>query len=54
MVHAIKFSFIARHLYKLGSDEILHPYVLEFERRSILVDAHGSVVGGYYAGRETA
>lgn len=43
---------IARNLYKMGNDEILRRYVLEFERSSILVDAHGGV-GGHYAGRET-
>lgn len=38
----------------MGSDEILHRYVTEYERQSILAEAHGGVVGGHYAGRATA
>lgn len=53
-MHAVDFSVIVEHLYKMGSDEILQQYVLEFERSSILMDAHGGVAGGHYAGRETA
>jgi len=54
VVHAAYFSFIPGHLYKMGSDELLRRYVLDFERRSILVDAHWGIVGGHYAGRATA
>jgi len=31
VVHAIDLSVIARHLYKMGSDEILQCYVPDFE-----------------------
>lgn len=31
VVHATEFTLIARQLYKLGPDEILHRYVLEHE-----------------------
>ena len=48
------FSIIVGHMYKMGSNEILQQYVLEFERSSILTDAHGDAVGGHYVGRATA
>ena len=54
VVCAVDFSVISRHLYKMGYDEVLQRYVSEFERRSILVDAHGGTVGGHYVGRVTA
>lgn len=54
VVRAIDFSVIARHLYKMGSDEILRRYVPEYEQQSILAEAYGGVVGGYYSGRETS
>ncbi len=53
MVHATNFSVIARHLYKMGSDEILRQYVTKFERSRILADAHGGAVGGHYVGEAT-
>jgi len=53
-VLATYFSIIVKHLYKMGSDEILQQYVLEFERRSIPVDTHGGVAKGHYVGRVTA
>lgn len=31
VVHAVEFYFIKGHLYKMGSNEILRCYVLEFE-----------------------
>jgi len=37
----------------MGTDEILQWYVPEFERSSILTDAHGGIAGGHYAGRAT-
>jgi len=37
----------------MGTDEILHQYVQEFECTSILTKAHGGVAGGHYVGRET-
>ena len=54
MVHAADFFVIPGNLYKMGNGEILRRYVLDFERISILTDAHGGTVGGNYAGRETA
>ena len=54
MIHAIDFIVIAWHLYKMGNDEILCRYVLEFERGQILSESHGRVIGGHYAGRTTA
>lgn len=48
-----EFSVIAKHLYIMGSDEVLRRYVTEFERIIILVDAHGGVAGGNYGGRPT-
>eukprot|EP00253_Pinus_taeda_P026186 PITA_26186 len=53
VVRATYFSVIAGHLYKMGSDEILRRYVPEFERRSILMGAHGGATGAHYAGRAT-
>lgn len=53
VVHATNFSVIARHLYSMGSDEILQRYVLDFEKSNILVQDHGGVVGGHYAGKAT-
>lgn len=54
MVHARYFSVIVGHLYKMGNDEVLRRYVPKFEQIIILVDSHGGVAGGHYAGRETA
>lgn len=54
MVHVVDFSVIARHLCKMGNDEILRRYVLEFEQGQILAEAHGGAVGGHYAGCVTA
>lgn len=45
-------SIITGHLYKMGTNEILLRYVHEFERRSIIAEAHGGVVGGHYVGKE--
>lgn len=53
VVCTAEFSIIAGHLYKMGFDEILRRYVPEFERSSILADAHGGAVGGHYEGKET-
>ena len=47
----VDFSVIVGHLYKMGSNEILRCYVPNFERSSILVETHGGVVGGHYAGK---
>lgn len=53
MVRVADFFVVAEHLYKIGTDEILCQYVMEFERLRILVEAHGGVTGGHYVGRET-
>ena len=37
----------------MGSNEILQCYVPDFERSSILVEAHGGVAEGHYARKET-
>ena len=37
----------------MGLDEILRRYVPNFERRSILMEAHGGATRGHYAGKET-
>lgn len=54
MVCATRFSMIARHLYKMGSYEIMCQYVTKFEQLSILAQAHVAVAGGHYAGKATA
>lgn len=54
VVQATNFSVITRHLYKMGYNELLRRYVPEYERQSILIEAHGGFVGGNYAGRGTA
>jgi len=47
------FSVIAGHLYKMGTDEILHCYVPEFEHASILTEAHEGVARRHYVGTTT-
>eukprot|EP00253_Pinus_taeda_P007634 PITA_07634 len=54
VVHVADFFVIAGHLYKMGTNEILQKYVLEFERSIILMETHGGTTGGHYFGRETA
>ena len=49
--YAADFTIIAGHLYKLGADEVLQRYVLEHEIQAILVEAHGGIAGGHYAGK---
>lgn len=41
------------HLYKIGMSEMLRRSVPEIECKSILVEAHGGVVGGHYVGKAT-
>eukprot|EP00253_Pinus_taeda_P030157 PITA_30157 len=48
VVRVANLSVIARHLYKMGSDEILQRYVANFERNNILAKAHGGAAGGNY------
>ena len=54
VVRVDDFSLIFGHLYKMGLDEVLRRYVPEHERQSILIEAHGGVTGGHYAGKATA
>jgi len=37
----------------MGPDEILRRCVMEAERPLILTEAHESIAGGHYAGKET-
>lgn len=53
VVHPIEFFVTIRHLYKMGPNEILWRYVVEFERSNILADTNGGTAGGHYVGRET-
>ena len=53
VVKVADFMLIAVHLYKIGPDEILRRYVLEQERKCIIVEAHGELAGGHYAGKAT-
>eukprot|EP00253_Pinus_taeda_P023757 PITA_23757 len=53
VVRAASVSMIVGHLYKMGSDEVLCRYVPEYERHSILAEAHGGVVEGHYASNVT-
>ena len=46
-------QLIAKHLYKMGPDEIIHRYILKHERPMILNEAHTSVIGGNYFGKAT-
>ena len=52
-MHTTNFLVIARNFHKMGADEILQRFLPNFEWNSILVEAHGGVVGGHYAGKET-
>jgi len=54
VVQAVNFSVIVGHLYKMGNDEILRRYILEFEQSQILVEAHGGAARGHYAGHAIA
>ena len=54
VVRAAIFTLIAGQFYKLGSDEILHRYVLEHERRRILEETHAGIVRGHYTGKYIA
>jgi hypothetical protein len=53
-VHDADFSLIAGQLYKMGFDEILRRCVMEAEKPLILTEDHEGIVGGHYAGNETA
>jgi len=53
VVRVTNFSLISWDLYKMGPDEILHRYVPDHERHSILVKVHGGVTRGHYIGKTT-
>lgn len=46
-------QLIARHLYKLGADEILCKCILQHEREAIMKDLHEGQVGVHYACKAT-
>jgi hypothetical protein len=54
VVRASDFSLIDGQMYKMGPDEILRRCVMEAERPLILIEAHEGIIGGHYAGKETA
>ena len=53
MVRTTNILVIIGHLYNMRLEEILRCYVTEFERNSILVEAHGRAAGGNYVGKAT-
>lgn len=53
MVWVADLSVFIGNLYKMGFDEILCRYVLEYERQIILTKANGGVAGGHYVGIST-
>jgi hypothetical protein len=53
VVHAVDFSLIARHLYKMGLDEILRRCFMEVERPLILAEGHKGIAGGHYESKAT-
>lgn len=50
VVHAVDFSVIVGHLYRMGNYEILRRYVPGFERGQILAEAHEGAAGGHCVG----
>ena len=54
VVKAVDFTLIARHLYKLGPDEVLCRCVMPHEKEAIIKEAHSGTVGGHFAGNPTA
>ena len=54
VVKAADFTLIAGHLYKLGTDEVLHRCVMPHEKEAIIREAHSGATGGHFAGKPTA
>ena len=54
VVRDANYLLILGHLYKMGTNNILRRCVLEHERSRILVEYHEGIVGGNYAGKDTA
>ena len=52
LAHVADFTIMARKLYKMGTNEVLHIYFFECERCTIMDEAHGGIVGGHYADKE--
>jgi hypothetical protein len=48
VVRVADYQLIAKHLYKMGADNILRRFVLEYERPRILAKSHEGVAGGHY------
>jgi len=53
VVKETDFSLIARHLYKMGPNEILCGHVPEHEKKIIVIEAHEGTTGGHYIGKAT-
>ena len=53
VIIAAYFTLIVGHLYKLGTDEILHRCVFNYKRPWVMSEAHVGVTGGHYAGKAT-
>jgi len=54
VVRDANYQLIAGHLYNMGADNILRRCVLEHERPIILAEDDEGIVGGKYAGKDTA
>jgi hypothetical protein len=53
VVRAADYKLIARHFYKMGTDNIFRRCVLEHERPRILEESQEGIVGGHYVGKNT-
>lgn len=53
VVQATDFLLIARHLHKMGPDEVLHRYAPKHERQGIPTEAGVGVSSGNYAVKAT-
>ena len=53
VVKAVDFTLIVGQPYKMGPNEILCRCVFDHELHWIMSEAHASVTGGHYAGKET-
>jgi hypothetical protein len=54
VVRVADYQLIVGHLYKIGAENILKRCVMENERYIILAEEHEGIVGGNYAGKDTA
>ena len=52
IVKTSDYTLIVGQLYKLGSDEILRRCIFDHERQWVMAEAHASVLGGHYVGKE--